>query len=132
MPELFFIIDEHNDLIFVNSFHKSSGLDYSLTLVKAYASIDILEDEMHTSKRNFYHALEDLGGCIVSAYILPSGYKFLFLNDKRPCLDSFFLDVHLAFKKYIMNPIRGELAKSEKLEREVEEIYARYYAKCDL
>lgn len=77
----------------------------------AHSSLDILEDIQSNATANYLKIIDKFNAFNISAYITPSGVRFLLLheNTNSDSIKSFFVDVHEVYIKVYFNFLGKDL-----------------------
>lgn len=94
--------------------HALSGKHNILEQLVLNASLDMLDEAMWLSKDMYMRVVDRYNDQLVSAYVTPSGYRFLLLHDGRheDGVKPFFSDLHDLFTKTTLNPLYDERAST--------------------
>lgn len=95
--------------------HALSGKHNILEQLVLNASLDMLDEAMWLSKEMYLRVVDRYNDQLVSAYVTPSGYRFLLLHDGRheDGVKPFFIDLHELFTKTTLNPLYDERAAAQ-------------------
>ncbi|KAH9411779.1 hypothetical protein HK407_03g05290 [Ordospora pajunii] len=123
MGELLVIVSEKNDIVYQRIFNNASDEEYCRLVIIVYGSIDALVEKMSSSTASYFGCLDTYGDAKVSAYVMPSGYKLLFMHsrsDAKQFLDS----MHRVFAGVLLRSVRpDEIADDPDLDKNVDELY---------
>lgn len=123
MGELLVIISEKNDIVYQRMYSRASNEEYCRLIILIYGSIDILTWRMPSISSNYFDCLEKHGEMRISAYIMPSGYKLLFIHTRknpRPFLEG----VHRMFAPVLISSsLSEEILEAPALDSGVDEAY---------
>lgn len=74
------------------------------------AALDMLDEAQWTSKDMYLRVVDRYNDQLVSAFLTPSGFRFLLLHDGRheDGVKPFFTDLHDLFTKTLLNPLYDE------------------------
>lgn len=71
----------------------------------AHSSLDIIDNLLFNSPSLYLKVIDKFNEWNVSAYVTYSGIKFILVHDQNSdSVKSFFIEVHEAFLKVMMNP----------------------------
>ncbi|KAG5859340.1 sedlin, N-terminal domain-containing protein [Encephalitozoon hellem] len=123
MGELLVIISEKNDIVYQRMYSRASNEEYCRLMILIYGSIDILTWRMASTSSNYFDCLEKHGEMRISAYIMASGYKLLFIHSRKSAR-SFLEGVHRMFVPVLMSSsLEEEILESKDLDTRVDEAY---------
>ncbi|CAD26225.1 hypothetical protein [Encephalitozoon cuniculi GB-M1] len=123
MGELLVIISEKNDIVYQRMYDKTSDGEYCRLIILIYASIDVLVWKMASVNTSYFDCLESHGDLRISAYIMPSGYKSLFIHSRKNAR-SFLEGVHRVFAtSLISSSLEDEILDDQGLNDGVDEAH---------
>lgn len=127
MDELMIIVSEKNDVVYKHIYNRSSDEEYCKLVVLVYGSIDTLLDKMASTNSNYFDRLDTYGDRTVSAYVMPSGYKILFIHHRKSPR-SFLNDVHRLFAAVLLaRPLDNKIMDDRVLDSEMAAVYSRHF-----
>ncbi|KAM0672602.1 putative sedlin [Ordospora colligata] len=127
MGELLVIVSEKNDIVYQRMFNKVSDEEYCRFMIIVYGSIDVLMEKMLSSTTNYFASLDTYGDAKVSAYVMPSGYKLLFMHS-RSDVKQFLDNAHKVFAGILLKSAHSDvIADNPDLNRSVDELYSSYF-----
>ncbi|ADM11214.1 ER-Golgi tethering complex TRAPP subunit protein [Encephalitozoon intestinalis ATCC 50506] len=123
MGELLVIISEKNDIVYQRMYGRTSNEEYYRLIILIYGSIDTLGWKTLSTNSNYFDCLERHGNLRISVYMMPSGYKSLFIHSKRnprPFLER----IHCVFAAALISSSLEEgVFKSQSLDDKFDEIH---------
>lgn len=127
MGELLVIISEKNDIVYRQMYKKASDEEYCRLIVLIYGSIDILIEKMMSTEANYFDCLDEYGDMKISASVMSSGYKILFIHSRKSA-KSFLDDIRCLFATVLVTqPLENKVLDDQVLYNEMEGIYSRHF-----
>lgn len=127
MGELLVVVSEENDIVYKQMYKKLNDEEYCRLVILAYGAIDTLIEMLMSTRSNYFDCLDEYGDKRASAYVMPSGYKILFVHNRKN-VKAFLNDMHCLFTATLLaQPLEDRILEDQGLDDAANDIYNGYF-----